>query len=112
LTRPPKVVRVSEYFTNAGYDIESFSDHDSIVIDKFIETKSYEGEISFYWSKNEVEKAKELGDKYFLYLVDRTRITHEGYEPIRIQNPFKKIFESEFWKNETENWKITFENIK
>lgn len=106
-----KVVRIADYFTNAGYDIESFFDHDSIVIDKFIEVKSYEGEISFYWSKNEVEKAKELGGKYFLYLVDRSRMTNQDYEPKQFQNPYKKIFESDIWKRETENWKITFEGI-
>lgn len=107
-----KVIRIADYFTNAGYDIESFLDHDSIVIDKFIEVKSYEGEISFYWSKNEVEKAKELGGKYFLYLVDRSRMTNQDYEPKQFPNPYKKIFESDIWKRETENWKITFEAME
>jgi len=43
---------------NAGYDIQSFNDNKSIIIDKFIEVKSYEGTPYFYWSKNEVEVAK------------------------------------------------------
>jgi hypothetical protein len=42
--------------------------------------------------------------------VDRARIASKGYEPIQIQNPRKKIFESELWKIETKNWKITFED--
>ncbi|MEO6327485.1 MAG: DUF3883 domain-containing protein [Ginsengibacter sp.] len=105
-----RVIRVSEDFVNAGYDIESFIDCDSIVIDKFIEVKSYNGEIAFYWSRNEVEKSRELRDKYFLYLVDRSRITDMSYEPKKFQDPYKKIFESEFWKKETENWKITLES--
>jgi len=104
-----KVIRVSDEFVNAGYDIESFTDCDSIVIDKFIEVKSYKEDISFYWSRNEVEKAKELRDKYFLYLVDRSKINEKDYEPKKFQNPYKKIFESEFWKKETENWKITLD---
>lgn len=104
-----RVGQVSEFFTNAGYDIESFSDHDSIIIDKFIEVKSYEGGITFYWSRNEVEKAKELKGKYFLCLVDRSRMHNEDYEPKMFQDPYKKIFESDLWKKETENWKITFD---
>jgi hypothetical protein len=103
-----KVEIISEEHSNAGYDIESFEDIDSIIFDRFIEVKSFDGEISFYWSRNEVHKAKELRTKYFLYLVDRSRIIDKNYKPQIFQDPYKKVFENELWKKETENWKISY----
>lgn len=102
-----KVEIISEKHANAGYDIESFDDLDSIVFDRFVEIKSYEGEVSFYWSRNEVERAKELREKYYLYLVDRSRITEDDYKPQKLQDPYKKVFDNELWKKEITNWKIT-----
>jgi len=104
-----KVVRISEDNVEAGYDIESFSDVDSIVVDRFIEVKSFTSQISFYWSKKEVDTARQLKDKYFLYLVDRERMEEPGYLPKTFQDPYEKIFESELWKKETMNWRITLE---
>ena len=98
---------ISDSYSNAGYDIESFNEKTSIMHDRFIEVKSYNGNVSFYWSRNEVEVAKQLKGKYFLYLADRTRISKNEYKPLIFQNPYRKIFESELWREETENWKIT-----
>lgn len=105
-----KIAIISKDYTNAGYDIESFNDIDSIVIDKLIEVKSYKDEISFYWSKNEVNKAKNERGRYYIYLVDRSRINEASYKPQQFQDPYKKIFENDIWKKETENWKITLED--
>lgn len=104
-----QLIRVSEDFTNAGYDIKSFNDKESIIIDRFIEVKSFKEKVSFFWSRNEVQIAKELAENYFLYLVDRSKMNTPEYLPIIIQNPHKKVFESEMWKKEVENWKIIFE---
>lgn len=105
-----KIERISNSYVNAGYDIKSFNDLDSFIMDRFIEVKSYRDQISFYWSKNEVEKAKELSTKYYLYLVDRSLMNKKGYVPKIIQDPYKKIFENELWMKEIENWKITIED--
>lgn len=105
-----KIERISEIFVNAGYDIQSFNDLDSFIHDRFIEVKSFRDVIAFYWSKNEVEKAKQLKTKYFLYLVDRSSINKDNYVPKIIQDPYKKIFENNIWKKETENWSITLDN--
>lgn len=102
-----EIKRISETYTNAGYDIKSFNDLDSFIHDRFIEVKSYKGKITFYWSKIEVEKAKLLKDKYYLYLVDRSLMPNSDYIPKIFQDPYKKIFENDIWKKETENWKIT-----
>lgn len=101
-----KIGILSQSFVNAGYDIESFDDSDSVALDRFIEVKSFDTEICFYWSKNEIEKAKELGEKYFIYLFDRGRFQDRDYQPIRIQNPYKRIFDSELWRKEAETWRL------
>jgi hypothetical protein len=106
-----RVGMISDEYINAGYDIESFDARDSIILDRFIEVKSYEGEISFYWSKNEVEKARELGGKYFIYLVDREIMNEKNFQPKKFQNPYMKIFENELWLKEAETWKMTFKDI-
>ena len=87
-----------------------YDDLDSFIVDRFIEVKSYEKEISFFWSRNEVQKAQELNEKYYLYLVDRLLMKDEKYIPRVFQNPYEKIFKNELWKKETENWKVTVEN--
>lgn len=104
-----KIEIISEDYSNAGYDIESFEAIDSILFDRFIEVKSYEGETSFFWSKNEIEKARELKEKYFLYLVNRLKIDESSYKPQIIQNPYSWIIENDFWKKEPVNWKVTLE---
>lgn len=103
------VKMISSDFSNAGYDIESFSGFNSIVPNRFIEVKSYTDDVAFYWSKNEANVAEELEDDYFLYLVDRNKYHIKGYKPIIIKNPFNRVFKNDIWKIETENWKISLE---
>jgi len=104
-----KIERIADEFVNAGFDIESFTGLNTLVPNRFIEVKSYSDQVSFYWSRNEVDTAKELGEEYFLYLVDRSKYHLKGYEPMIVKNPYDRIFESEFWITETENWKITLD---
>jgi hypothetical protein len=81
----------------------------TIVPNRFIEVKSYTDQVSFYWSRNEVDTAKELGEEYFLYLVDRSKYLLKDYKPMILKDPYDRIFESELLKTETENWKITLD---
>ena len=99
--------RVSEDHANAGYDIESFNDKQSVFADRFIEVKSYLEHVVFHWSQNEIDTAKELAEKYFLYLVDRSKMSRSGYAPRIFQNPYQKIFDNEFWEKEPEAWKVS-----
>lgn len=103
------VRRISEEYVNAGFDIESFSDKESVFIDRFIEVKSFSEEHIFHWSGNEIEIAKELGERYYLYLVDRNMMKQPGYMPRIFQNPYQQIFENEFWKKEPEVWIVSGE---
>ncbi|WEJ61877.1 DUF3883 domain-containing protein [Thiomicrorhabdus lithotrophica] len=87
-----KVVQISEYDVNAGYDVVSFNNHESALHDRFIEVKSYIGEYNFFWSDNEIDVSKQKADEYFLYLVNRDEMESEGYVPEIIQNPYKSVF--------------------
>ena len=62
--------RVSDEDVSAGYDLVSFSALTKLAFDRFIEVKSYSHEPRFFWSKNEIEKAKKFGERYILMLVE------------------------------------------
>ena len=105
--RVENIKMISERDTSAGYDILSYIDDTSLVLNKYIEVKSYSGQITFFWSKNEIETAKKEQNHYFLYLVDRSRMKTAGYIPRIIQNPYEKIRQSQSWTQECVNWFIT-----
>jgi hypothetical protein len=104
---------ISNDSMSAGYDIESFEDYHSININRYIEVKSYRGNSPyFYWSSNEVKKAKELGESYYLYLVERGNIDVPEYSPVIIKNPYVNVIESDEWvKNVNINYYISGKNI-
>jgi len=80
---------------NAGYDIQSYQDMHSLLINRFIEVKSFSDNISFYWSRNEIGISIIKEGQYYLYLVDRDKVTKEGYEPIVIRNPYINVLSNE-----------------
>ena len=105
-----KIRIISEEDVSAGYDIESYIDDKSIVLDKYIEVKSYSKEQSalgkpyFFWSSNEVEVAEIEEDNYFLYLVDRDQMKNKGYIPTMIKNPYVNVFQTSQWEKECQKW--------
>ena len=101
-----KIKLISGIDTNAGYDIVSFNSLESNDIDRFIEVKSYSGEIGFYWSSNEVKVAKRKRKKYYLYLVNRYSMRKKDYEPLMIQDPYSEIFSKNTWNITAQNWYI------
>lgn len=100
-----KVKRISEIDVTAGYDIVSFDSPHSQEPDRFIEVKAVSSS-GFYWSKNEYEIAKLHGDKYFLYLVDISKVTEEEYSPVIISNPVVTVMGSQDWLIEPESYHI------
>jgi hypothetical protein len=84
--------RVSLDDTAAGFDIESFEGQRSFFPDRFIEVKSFSGKEHFFWSQGEIEVARELGERYFLYLVDMQKIAEAEYRPEIIPNPSRFLF--------------------
>jgi len=93
--RIPK--RISTIDVEAGFDIASYLTPLSARYDRFIEVKTFSGRPHFYWSRNEMEKAKALGDSYYIYLVDYSKLSLPDYEPEIIQNPYSAIFEEMAW---------------
>jgi len=105
-----KVIRISDDFVNAGFDIESFENDHSIVPDRFIEVKTYSDNISFYWSENEIDTAKRFANSYWLYLVHAGSLKKPDYVPKMFQNPYLTIFDSESWLRTGMSWKFTFDD--
>jgi len=60
---------ISKLKSDAGYDIESFNGSSlGIKYDRFIEVKGSKGaQVRFIWSDNEINKAKNLHDSYWIY---------------------------------------------
>jgi hypothetical protein len=98
---------VAQYIVNEGYDIASYNRIDDLEYNRFIEVKSYEGKIPyFYWSRNEVDVAKRKSEKYWIYLVNRAEMNNKDYEPIMKQNPIESVLNNENWDKQVENYKI------
>lgn len=87
---------VGKLKVNAGYDIESFDGKsDSINYDRFIEVKgSKDSKLRFIWSANEMEVAKKLGEKYWIYFQGGIDIKKKAVknQPLLIQDPYKYFF--------------------
>jgi hypothetical protein len=104
------VQKISELDVAAGYDIRSFDgESPKIIHDKFIEVKGSTGkEIDFYWSRNEIEQARVLGRKYWLYFVgeiDRVKKVSMD-QPILIRDPYKNIFKGTRFSIECEQMTV------
>lgn len=89
------VKRISKLDVSAGFDIKSFDGKSKgMKFDRFIEVKGSKGPgIRFIWSENEINVAKKLGDKYWIYYIGGVDVhKKEGkFEPILYQNPLKTL---------------------
>lgn len=104
----PNLVNNIEYTSlidvSAGYDIKSFiqvkKDHYSEI---YIEVKAVSSfDWSFNWSDNEIETARLLGEKYFLYLLPVE--PNGGFKKnslTMIKNPYKKIYKNRSWERKS-----------
>tara|TARA_Y100001936_G_scaffold124340_1_gene121650 strand:+ start:4535 stop:5530 length:996 start_codon:yes stop_codon:yes gene_type:complete len=113
LKKAQKVEQISEDWANKGYDIESFDGPgEEILPDRFIEVKGTTGKnFSIFWSENEIKKAKELREKYWIYFVSEIDIENETSpkNPERIQDPFIEI--DPYNNNENNDFNKKFESI-
>lgn len=92
-----KIKQISNIDVSAGYDILSFNDESSNDYDRCIEVKSFRDNEHFYWSENEIETAKLIGEEYYIYLVDVTQIDNKDYKPVIINNPALNILNNDGW---------------
>lgn len=91
------VRRISGLRVNAGYDIESFdSSSPTVVYDRFIEVKGARGrQMRFFWSENEIQVAKRLGGRYWIYFqgaIDAANGVARD-EPVMLHDPAKSILQ-------------------
>lgn len=102
----PEIKHVSLFQVNAGYDIHSFTVESSGIIDRFIEVKAVPiNNKKFFWSRNEIETAKYLGKRYYLYLVpviskdifdmSKIEIICDPYVAIKVKKTYKSQIELE-----------------
>lgn len=102
-----QVRRISSEDVSAGYDIVSFSSISALRHDLFIEVKSHGARRAFHWSRNEIARAKELGERYALYVIDRTRLDDPEYQPHVIYAPTHALFEnSDMWSVEATSFEL------
>ena len=93
------IEQISKDDAGAGYDINSIWKKNSKISDKFIEVKGRKyDENSFIISHNELEKAKEAGEKYVIYFwknlvnyVEKDCTNMIGEPDAIIRDPIKKL---------------------
>ena len=101
------VKKISDQNIAAGYDILSFDGKESDVFpDRFIEVKGTVGNrIFFYISKNELETARKLRDKYWIYCVLNVK-TMRSKKLIVMRDPYKTVFQSNNFIMEPVLWRV------
>jgi hypothetical protein len=91
VTEGDLVRRISEVDVGAGYDVESFRGKSKDFIpNRHIEVKASSGQaVRFFWTRNEYETSKRLGDSYWIYFVGAFRPSAglAGFRPKRFRNP-------------------------
>jgi len=102
-----EVQLISQKNANAGYDILSceFECSKKNPIFRYIEVKAVSlTDLRFFWTRNEIEVAKNLGERYYLYLLPVLR--HGVFDILNlkvISNAYKNIFISyKEWKKTEE----------
>ena len=107
-----KIKHIAIDDVSAGYDILSWeTKHDNgTAIPRYIEVKAVSAvDRKFFWSQNEVKKAKEASRKYFLYLLPVKSEKEYCIEEINIiRDPAVKILDNpEKWNSQVEKYEIT-----
>jgi hypothetical protein len=88
------VQRISELDTTAGFDLISFDGRSTdLVHNRFVEVKgSTRNKLNFFFTKNELETAKKLGKKYWIYFVGGIDLaTAYANGPLTLQDPYELI---------------------
>lgn len=91
------IEHTSQKNVSAGYDIksiENYLDDNLNKITRFIEVKTVSlSEFNFYWSRNEIDKARIIGERYYLYLLPVKYQNTFDFENILIINdPFQNVY--------------------
>jgi hypothetical protein len=111
-----QIKHISQGKVNAGYDIQSYTFKSNITesTPRYIEVKAVsELDNKFYWSRNELAVAENLGNEYYLYLLPvKANKSFDIKNLLIIQNPHKKVFKNkDEWKSEVELISFTHNKI-
>lgn len=90
-----------------GYDIRSFEGLTSTTHDRYIEVKTYTGQPHFFLSQGEWVAARKYASRYYLYLIDYSRLTTPGYEPIIIRDPANTLATNDNWSENIQQREYT-----
>jgi hypothetical protein len=90
-----KVEHISRTLPFACYDIKSFTVDPSATVDRFIEVKavsrhSYE----FFWTQSELDAARLLRDKYYLYLLPSDGDSFDFSGLLVLENAYETVYEN------------------
>ena len=101
------VKRISDQDISAGYDVRSFDGLTSDTRpDRFIEVKgNASGQMIFYFSKNEIDTARRMNKKYWIYCVLNVK-SPALRKLIMIKNPYMVIFKKKNLKADAVMWKV------
>lgn len=95
----------------AGYDIRSYETEQGgdEPIPRYIEVKAVSlTDFKFHWSKNEIDKAKQSGRQYYLYLLPV--VSHNVFDIAGLEiisNPYCKVFmNDEDWNKQEEHYSL------
>ena len=104
-----KIEHIALEDTSAGYDIKSFTVEDNIVSERYIEVKAVSAiERKFYMSKNEVEKSRQYGANYYLYLLPVLgKNKFDLNNLLIIQDPSIAVFKSDNWQVTCDQFEIS-----
>jgi len=105
------IQRISKVDAYAGYDILSFNGKNSSYFhDRRIEVKGTSGSSPyFYWSGNEITKAKEYADSYWIYLW--LNVGSKTPELHRIQNPYEELMVKSPTKPKPVSYKVELDTM-
>ena len=97
-----KVQHISKTLPFASYDIKSFTVDASSTVDRFIEVKAVSRQsYQFFWTQIELEAAKLLRDKYYLYLLPSDGKSFDFSELLMLENAYETVYENkDAWATE------------
>lgn len=82
------IMNMNPGFVTAGYDLVAGKDNK----ERYIEVKGTTGLVKrFFWSRNEIEKAREKGDDYWIYCVTNVDVKRKTGEIHRIKDPYNEL---------------------
>lgn len=90
-----KVKHISKTLPFASYDIKSFTVDAGAIADRFIEVKAVSSHsYEFFWTQIELQAARLLRDKYYLYLLPSDGTGFDFSALLVLENAYETVYEN------------------